>query len=636
MSVSERVVDEQVPSRRRGLGAEVCRSGVHFRVWAPGHRCVELLLGGDLESAACLAAEGDGYFSGLVARAAAGSLYAFRLDGLGPALADPASRFQPEGPRGPSQVVDPGAFDWQDRDWAGVGREGHVIYELHVGTFTREATWRAAQEQLPGLADLGVTLVQVMPVCEFPGRFGWSYDPANLFAPSHRYGGPDDVRRFVDAAHACGLGVLLDVIYNHIGSVGEELLRAFTDKYFSTRHKSEWGTAFNLDEPAAREVRAFLLENVRYWIDEFHLDGFRIDATQSIFDDSRPHFLLEVARAARAAAAGRGILLIGENEPQRAELLRSEAAGGCELDALVNDDFHHAALVCLTGRREAYYTDYGGTAEELLATTRWGFLFQGQRYHWQDNPRGTPALDIAAPRFIHCLENHDQLANSADGARVHQRTSPGQYRAMTALLLLAPQTPMLFQGQEYGATTPFLYFNDCAADAQEVVRHGRFKFLKQFPSLALEEVQARLPDPCAEQTYVRSQLDPGERAKRGPIYQLHQDLLRLRRADRVLRVHDAAIMHGSTLGPRALLLRFLPPGDDTRLLVLNFGGAARFNSISTPLAAPPLAERWEVLWSSDDPRYGGPATPAVVTASGWCIPAESAIILQPVDTVTKA
>jgi maltooligosyltrehalose trehalohydrolase len=504
---------------------------------------------------------------------------------------------------------------------------------MHVGTYTPEGTWLAARSRLGELVDLGVTTLEIMPVAEFPGRFGWSYDPANLFAPSRLYGEPDDFRRFVDAAHRVGIGVILDVVYNHMGRVGEELLRPFSDAYFSTRHDNEWGAPLNFDDEDASEVRAFVLDNVRYWIAEFHLDGFRLDATQAMFDDSPQHILLDISRAARAAGGERGVLLIAENEPQDARLVRPGVEGGYELDALVNDDFHHSALVRLTGRREAYYTDYRGSAEELVAAARWGFLFQGQRYAWQGKTRGTAAFDLEAPRFVHCLENHDQLANSAHGARVHQQTSPGRMRAMTALLLLSPQTPMLFQGQEFGATNPFLYFNDCGPEQADVVRQGRAEFLAQFPSLAVWDVQAQLADPCDESTFRRSMLDHAERERHRQVYDLHRDLLHLRREDRVLRIHKANLLHGATLGPSAFVLRFMSPGGDTRLLVVNLDCEVCLDSVATPLVAPPLGTRWDILWSSESPRYGCNGTPEVDTDSGWRMPAEAAVVLQPISHV---
>jgi maltooligosyltrehalose trehalohydrolase len=320
---------------------------------------------------------------------------------------------------------------------------------------------------------------------------------------------------------------------------------------------------------------------------------------------------------------------VGENEPQRGKLVRPASAGGYELDALWNDDFHHAAMVRLTGRNEAYYTDYRGAAQEFIACARWGFLFQGQRYQWQNKGRGTPALDLRPQNFVTYLQNHDQLANSAEGKRIHQLASPGRFRAMTAVQLLSPQTPMLFQGQEFAASSPFLYFNDCHGEQRKQVRAGRAKFLLQFPSLATNEMQARLVDPCDEQTFEKSKLDHRERQLHAAALTLHRDLLRIRRDDPVVSRHDAMDLHGVTLTADAFFLRYLPPGGDTRLLIVNLDRDLRFESIAHPLVAPPEGTRWATLWSSEDPAYGGSGTPELDTSDGWRIPGESAVLLIP-------
>ncbi|HEY2147630.1 MAG TPA: alpha-amylase family glycosyl hydrolase, partial [Pirellulales bacterium] len=472
-------------TRRLPIGAEPMTGGVSFRVWAPGHQRVTVVYdeshAGSHNSFDLVADEG-GYFSGSDCEVKPEMKYWLRLDGGGPLLPDPASRCQPAGPTGPSQIIDPADFDWHDSNWPGVPLSDQVLYEMHIGTFTRAGSWEAATAELVELAELGITVIELMPVAEFPGDFGWSYDAANLFAPSHLYGSPDSMRQFVDRAHALGLGVILDVVYNHLGRVGEQLLASFTERYFSRRHTTEWGRAMNFDESDSEPVREFLLANLRHWIDEYHLDGVRIDATQAFDDESPKHILLELAQTAREAAGERAILVVGESEPQKASLFRSAAEGGCELDMIWSDDFHHAARVRLTGHSEAYYTDYTGTAEEFAAAARWGYLYQGQRYSWQKKGRGMPALDIQPERFIHYLQNHDQVANSARGERLHGLTSPGRLRAMTALLLLMPQTPLLFQGQEFAASSPFLYFNDCGGDP--AVAAGRAKFLAQFRSYA--------------------------------------------------------------------------------------------------------------------------------------------------------
>ncbi len=312
-------------------------------------------------------------------------------------------------------------------------------------------------------------------------------------------------------------------------------VQRFAGAYFSRTYQNEWGSAVNFDGPASGPVREFYLANVRYWIEEFHLDGYRIDATQAIHDSSPEHILAAIGRAAREAAGRRGVAIIGESEPQNAQMVRPVDAGGFGMEALWNDDFHHSAMVRLTGHNEAYYSDYLGLATEFVALLKWGFLYQGQFYSWQNGPRGTAAFDLPAAAFIHYLQNHDQIANSRAGERIHQLTSPGRLRAMAALWLLAPQTPLLFQGQEFAASAPFQFFLDSPAEHAAAVAGGRGRFLAQFPSLATAEVQQRLPDPADPATFRRCKLDLTERKAHAPVYALHRDLLRLRRSDGIDR-----------------------------------------------------------------------------------------------------
>jgi maltooligosyltrehalose trehalohydrolase len=615
-----------MPTRRLPIGAEPHADGTHFRVWAPRARTLDVQ---DATGAVTsLKPEGNGYFSG-VAPLGLGACYRYRLDD-DQSYPDPASRFQPEGPHGPSMVVDPEAFRWTDGPWRGVARPGQVIYEMHVGTFTREGTWQAAARELPALARLGITIVEMMPVAEFAGRFGWGYDGVSLFAPTRLYGGPDDLRHFVDRAHAVGIGVILDVVYNHLGPDGN-YLAAFAPEYFTDRYANEWGQAVNFDGPDAEPVREFFTANAAYWIDEFHMDGLRLDATQQMFDASPRHVLVDIAQQARAAAAGRSILLVAENEPQDARLARAAADGGYGLDALWNDDFHHTARVALTGRAEAYYTDYGGRPQELVSAVKHGFLYQGQHYTWQRKRRGTLARDLPHSTFVVYLENHDQVANSARGERLHAITSPGRWRAMTALLLLGPATPMLFQGQEFSATAPFTYFADQRPDLAELVRKGRAEFLAQFPSIAAPEISACVPDPGDPATFARCRLDLGERARHVESVALHRDLLALRREDPVFRAQGAHGLDGAVLGPDAFALRFFGAEDgDDRLLVVNLGADLPLPILPEPLLAPPEGARWHVAWSSEHPRYGGCGASPFDADGPWRLPAQAALMLRPV------
>jgi len=609
--------------RRIPIGAEVQRAGgVHFRVWAPRRKTVHVLHEGGGETP--LAAEGTGYFSGHVPAARPGTLYRYRLDGGG-AFPDPASRFQPEGPHGPSQVVDPAAYRWNDTAWRGAGARGQVIYEMHIGTFTREGTWAAACGELASLARLGITMLEVMPIAEFPGRFGWGYDGVDLFAPTRLYGTPDDFRAFVDCAHGEGLAVILDVVYNHVGPDGN-YLKEFSAAYFTDRYKNEWGEPINFDGPDSAPVREFFTANAGYWIDEFHLDGLRLDATQQIFDASRVNILCDVSRRVRETAGDRATFIVAENEPQLASLVRPGAEGGCGLDALWNDDFHHAAHVALTGHHEAYYTDYLGSPQEMVSAVKHGFLYQGQWYSWQKQPRGSPALGFAPTAFVHYIQNHDQVANSARGLRAHQVASPGKWRAMTALLLLAPQTPMLFQGQEFAASSPFLFFADHNPELARAVRKGRGEFLTQFPSMATPEAQRELTDPGDIATFERCRLDAEERRNNVEALALHADLIALRHGDAVFSAQRTGALDGAVLSTEAFVLRFFGDAGDDRLVLVNLGRDLALRHAPEPLLAPPEGRAWQLAWSSEDAKYGGEGTPPLEREGHWHFPGECAVV----------
>jgi maltooligosyltrehalose trehalohydrolase len=619
-------------NRRLPVGAELLPTGgVHIRVWAPARRRVEVVLGDKSElQAIALEPEDKGYFSGTVAAAGIGTLYRYRLDGAAELFPDPASRFQPNGPHGPSQVVDPGRFPWSDRAWCGVGLPGQVIYEMHIGTFTPEGTWEAAARQLSELATLGITVLEIMPVAEFPGRFGWGYDGVDWFAPTRLYGSPDDFRRFVDRAHAVGLGVILDVVYNHIGPDGN-YLKQFAPAYFSDRYQNDWGEAINFDGLNAEPVREFVLANAGYWIDEFHLDGLRLDATQQIFDSSADNIIAALGRRVREAARGRRTIIVAENEPQQTKLVRASDRGGFGLDALWNDDFHHSALVALTGCNEAYYTDYLGDPQEFISAVKWGYLYQGQRYAWQKKRRGTPGLDLLPAQFVVFLQNHDQIANSGKGLRCHRLTSAGRLKALTAMTLLAPSTPMLFQGQEFAASSPFHYFADHNPELARLVAKGRRESLAQFPRLALPATQACLSDPADPQTFSRCKLDFDERQRHAEIYALHRDLLRLRRDDPVFRAQRPRGVDGAVLGAHAFVLRFFAEDGADRLLIVNLGRDLHFNPAPEPLLAPPEGCKWSILWSSEDIAYGGCGTAPLDGDDNWRIPGEAAVALKPRD-----
>ena len=599
-----------------------------FRVWAPAPASIALVVEEDgRQRDVPMERQAGGYYTALVAEAQAGTRYWYRVDGE--LLPDPASRSQPDGPFGASEVLDPDTYDWKASPVAPLTLRGQVIYEMHVGTFTGEGTWRSAAEKLPLLARTGITVVEVMPVSEFPGRFGWGYDGVFPFAPTRLYGTPADFRAFVDAAHLHGLSVILDVVYNHFGPDGS-VFRRFSPDYFA-RHGTEWGDALNFDGPNSGPVREFFSSNAAYWIDEYRLDGLRLDATQSIFDTSHEHILKLISKKARAAAGDREILLIAENEPQHTRLVRPIANGGYGLDGLWNDDFHHSAYVALTGRREAYFSDHHGTPQEFISAAKYGYLFQGQRYAWQKQLRGTRSRGVDPAAFVNFIENHDQLANCGDGSRLHTRTSPGRYRAMTALFILMPGTPMLFQGQEFGSSSSFQYFADHRPELAVAVQKGRAEFVAQFPSLASPEQQQLLPAPHDPRTFERSVLDWSEYESHTQHRRLHEDLLSLRRHHIAFSVQAEGAVDGAVLAAEAFVLHYsTEEPQDERLLIVNLGPDLVESSLPEPLLAPPEGFSWRVHWSSEAARYGGGGTTEAVTADGWRIPGHSAVVLSPI------
>ena len=591
------------------VGAEMISAGeAHVRVWAPDHERVTLVI--DSRSVA-LDGEAGGYFGGQVV-AKPGSRYGFRFEGDDKVYPDPASRSQPDGPHGLSAIVDLSTHEWQDAGWPGVTLPGQVLYEFHVGTFTREGTWRAAAAQLPRLRDAGITVMQMMPVAEFAGDFGWGYDGVQWFAPFHGYGTPADLQYFVDTAHGLGVAVTLDVVYNHLGPSGNYLPR-FSRWYGSRRYANEWGDALNFDDAHCEGLRELVLSNVAYWVREFHVDGFRIDAAQQIYDVSSEHILAALTRVARETAAPRAIIVVAEHEPQHAKLMRPREAGGYGMDGVFNEDFHHSTRVALTGAHEAYTSDYRGTAREWLSAALHGFLFQGQYYPWQSARRGAPALDRPPHEFIAFIENHDQVANAAVGQRLVDIASLPAWRAMSGLLLLGPWTPLLFQGQEWGTRTKFSYFCDHDADLQAAVFQGRLQFLSQFTRL-LHAYDGATVEAVGRPAFEECRLDHDFDPLADPNWRMYRDLTTLRREDASLG-QKAVRLTGSTLDDHTLLLRFIGRmAHEDRLLVVNLGPDIELGSVPDPLVAPPELFDWCVLWSSEDRTYGG------VGIAGSCPP----------------
>ena len=524
-------------------------------------------------------------------------------------------------------MIDPNDFTWSDQEWTGVEREGHVIYELHLGTFTMEGTWSAAEEQLPALKELGITLVEVMPVADFPGRFGWGYDGVNHFAPTRLYGTPDDMRRFVDRAHSLGLGVLLDVVYNHFGPEGNYLAR-YSDFYYG-ENESDWGKVMNFDGRQCGPVREFFISNASYWIDEFHLDGLRFDATHAIIDNSDIHILGDITSRVRERAGKRRLLLVAENEEQDYRCLRPREEGGFGMDGVWNDDFHHSAHVALTGYHDAYYSEYFGSPQEMISCAKWSYLYQGQFYFWQGKRRGSPTMGNSPSSYINYIQNHDQIGNSAWGIRIDRLTNPAGLRAMTAVLFLMPQTPMIFQGQEFAASAPFLYFADLSRETSQQVHAGRIDFLKQFTNIDSPEVIDTIDKPYELETFQQSRLDLRERERNGKVYALYRDLIRLRREDPVFSRCYACHMEGAVLGVSGFLLRYFLD-DEQRLVLVNLGREQHLVPIPEPLLAPPLGCAWEILWSSEKVEFGGSGTPKLDTEKFWRLQGYATLVLIPV------
>jgi len=494
--------------------------GTTFRVWAPSADSMMLLR----EGAAPVPMEptGDGTF---VTRTEAppGTRYWVERNGED-RFPDPASRFQPEGVHGPSQVVDPSTYSWRDADWSGVAREDLVIYELHVGTFATDGTFDGVRDALPYLADLGVTALELMPVHDFPGRWNWGYDAAALFAPSRAYGTPDALRRLVDDAHRCGIAVLLDVIYNHFGPDGA--YAAALAPFFTDKHNTPWGNAMNLDDDRSDGVRRFFIDNALHWLREYHLDGLRLDATHALHDDSDPHFLKELSNAVDTHLDAPPRHLIAEDHRNLNRLVQPRPQGGYGLDAVWSDDLHHQ-LRCLTaGDREGYFRDYTATTASDIATTlRDGWFYRGQHSEHLDAPRGTDPDPVDRTQCVVFIQNHDQVGNRPTGNRLTDDVSLPVYRALSTLLCCAETLPLLFMGQEWAAATPFQFFTDHNEELGALVTEGRKEEFHGFSGF-----EGEVPDPQDAQTFARSHLDWSEPrgAPHDGVLALYRDLLTLR------------------------------------------------------------------------------------------------------------
>lgn len=491
------------------FGAEWGDDGsVRFRLWAPNARSVEVSLEASPRCELAMSAVGEGWFEVSTRQASPGTRYRFRVDGLEP-VPDPASRFQPASVHGPSEVIDAGGFEWTDALWQGRPWEDVVLYEMHTGTFTPEGTFRSAEPKLDYLAGVGVTAIEMMPVSSFPGERNWGYDGVLPYAPTSVYGRPEDLKHFINAAHAQNLMVFLDVVYNHFGPEGNYLPR-YAPQFFTDRHHTPWGRAINFDGPLGRVVRDYFIHNALYWLEEFHLDGLRFDAVDAIVDDSHPDFLTELAETVRHRIGGdRYVHLILENGNNAADYLRRSVDGRPRLfTAQWNDDIHHALHVLVTGEKDGYYCDYAeNAARHLGRALAEGFSYQGEPslYH-AGQSRGEPSRELPPGCFVSFLQNHDQIGNRALGERITRLASRRALRAAVACLLLAPSPPLLFMGEEFGSETPFLFFCDFGPELGWKVRAGRRSEFAKFAQFRSPEAQASIPDPNSPLTFAASKL----------------------------------------------------------------------------------------------------------------------------------
>ncbi len=518
-------------TRRHGMpfGAQLEPGGVRFRLWAPAAARVELVLAAEQFA---MTPVGDGFFELTTASAAAGSRYGFRIDGRDLVVPDPASRSNPEDVHAASEVVDPAAFQWTDDAWRGRPWDESVVYELHVGTFNASGDFTGVEEKLPYLTELGVTAIELMPVAEFAGVRGWGYDGVLPFAPESGYGGPEPLKRLIQAAHAHGIMVLLDVVYNHFGPEGN-YLHLYAPQFFTDRVHTPWGQAIDFEGGSSDVVRDFFVHNALYWLEEYNLDGLRIDAVHAIHDRSSPCILEELADRVRAATPSeRHVHLVLENDRNESHYLRSPARGEPpRYRAQWNDDFHHPLHVLLTDERDGYYADYADDPlAQLGRALAEGFAFQGQRSEYRDAARGEPSTDLPSSAFVAFLQNHDQVGNRALGERLPALTAPGPLAAAQALLLLGPQPPMLFMGEELGATSPFPYFCDFPAELGEAVAAGRRRQFRHFAGFETAAARERIPHPNSPETFAAAQIDWSEAQSMPHAAEVarYRELLRLR------------------------------------------------------------------------------------------------------------
>lgn len=610
---------------RRSLGAWIERGGARFRVWAPDHDSVEVVLysGGTegqppKEVPVPLERFHDGTWGVWLANVDAGTRYRYRLSAGD--FPDPASRFQPEGVHGPSEIIDPRTFRWSDQNWKGIEHEDLVLYELHVGTFSPEGTFDGARRRLRHLVELGVTAVELMPVADFPGDRNWGYDGVDLFAPARCYGTPDDLRRLVDEAHGLGLAVFLDVVYNHLGPEGN-YLPTFSPYYMSYAHENPWGKSLNFDREHSMMVREFFMENALHWVHEYHIDGLRLDATHAIIDDSDLQFVTQLVKRVRESTHGRRVYLIAEDHRNLSYMVRCEGEGGWGLDGVWADDFHHEVRVALAGDNEGYYADFDGSMHKLAETLNKGWLYCGQFSEHLGEYRGTDPTGIPPRRFVFCVQNHDQIGNRALGERLHHQIDHAMFRAASVLMLCSPATPLIFMGQEWAASAPFLFFTDHPEELGKLVTEGRRREFRHFRMFSDEDARARIPDPQAESTFSTSRLD-WEETSRDPhvsMLSLYRALLALRKNETAIRYAQVGSFQAYALTESTLLLRQDADVGPSLLAVIQIHDAAEIDLEGHPALEGLVADRCQLVLTTEDPPFAPDPQPPTIELGG-CSP----------------
>ena len=601
---------------RHRHGPQITSAGIQYRLWTTTAKSVAAMVETAGESAPRkipLKNEVDGWFCGLDPAGKPGDRYRFRLDDAID-VPDVASRFQPCGLAGSSEIVDPSRFPWLATKWQRPSAERLVIYELHVGTFSNSGNYGGVVRHLEHLAELGVNAIQLMPLGAFPGQRNWGYDVVLPFAPASAYGTPDELRQLIDRAHGRGLAVNIDVVYNHV--CGEpNFLKATCPHYFKTKRANLWGDLLNFDGDYSEAVRGFFIQNAEYWFDEFRADGLRLDATHAIEDESGNHVLQEISEAVHR----RGGFVIAEDDRNDAQVVRPVAEGGLGMDAVWADDFHHTVKSKVRPEPIAHFRSYQGSGGEIAETLDHGWLFRGQYFPQWKRPRGTECRDRNVSQFIYCISNHDQAGNRPLGERLHHLVSPEAYRAVSMLFLLLPYSPMLFMGQEWACETPFVFFTNHGGEFGKGVSKGRLKEFGDSGAHWPADMVASMPEPEAEAAFLRSKLDWSElkAPSHQSILQLYRECLALRNIDSVFarrgREHWMAWSEEETV-----FLHYGDQGQAERLIVCRFDGSA-------PLAN--LAPGWELRLSSNEPRFGGSGTSFSRSEHSASLSAPEAIVL---------